>query len=139
MTANRTNAKTTSAASKKNPALPAATASDAPTVTSPPEATAAAAAPATKRKKTVAAKTEKPVKHAKPHKQKMVRDSFTMPEDDYSKLGMLKAKCLESGLEVKKSELLRAGLIALTALPASKLLKAVKEVEKLKTGRPKKG
>jgi hypothetical protein len=85
----------------------------------------------------------KPVKKATPSKseksskQKMVRDSFTMPEDDYSKLDTLKAKCLENGIEIKKSELLRAGLIALSKLATADLVSAVQEVEKIKTGRPK--
>ncbi len=76
-------------------------------------------------------------KAAKPHKQKMVRDSFTMPADDYAKLNLLKIKCLENGIEVKKSELIRAGLIALSAMPDKALLSAVSDVERIKTGRPK--
>ncbi|HEY7986998.1 MAG TPA: hypothetical protein VIE17_08755 [Methylophilaceae bacterium] len=86
-------------------------------------------------KKPVAKKPE--VKAAKPHKQKMVRDSFTMPSDDYAKLSMLKNKCLENGIEVKKSELIRAGLIALSKMPDKTLLSAVTGVERIKTGRPK--
>jgi hypothetical protein len=74
---------------------------------------------------------------AKPSKQKMVRDSFTLPENDYANLNLLKAKCLENGIEVKKSELVRAGLVALTKMPTATLIKAVSEVERLKTGRPK--
>jgi hypothetical protein len=89
---------------------------------------------ATKTKAATSAKTEKPTKPAKP---KMVRDSFTMPEEDYFKLDALKALCLENGIEIKKSELLRAGLIALSALAVADLLKAVSLVEKIKTGRPK--
>lgn len=60
-----------------------------------------------------------------------------MPADDYSKLDILKAKCLENGIEIKKSELLRAGLIALSKLATADLINAVKEVEKIKTGRPR--
>jgi hypothetical protein len=90
------------------------------------------------KKKTPVVKVKKPLaKVAKPQKQKMVRDSFTMPASDYAKLTMLKAKCLENGMEVKKSELIRAGLIALSGLPVKVLLSAVKEVERIKTGRPK--
>jgi hypothetical protein len=76
-------------------------------------------------------------KVAKPQKQKMIRDSFTMPADDYAKLSMLKAKCLENGMEVKKSELIRAGLTTLSNMPVKTLLNAVKDVERIKTGRPK--
>lgn len=92
---------------------------------------------ASKKKKTALAKIEKPLKGQKPHKQKMVRDSFTMPEDDYAKLGLLKAKCLENGIEIKKSELLRAGLSALSKMSVATLVKALGGVERLKTGRPK--
>lgn len=84
------------------------------------------------------AKAEKPSKKDKPKKIKMVRDSFTMPEDDYAKLAELKKKCLEAGVHVKKSELLRAGLLNLSNLPEAVLIEAVKQVEIIKTGRPAK-
>lgn len=85
-----------------------------------------------------AAKAEKPAKGDKAKKIKMVRDSFTMPENDYTQLAELKKKCLLAGVHVKKSELLRAGLLSLSKLPDAALLKAVAQVEKLKTGRPAK-
>lgn len=90
--------------------------------------------------------TSKPV--AKPHKKhkkksealknKVVRDSFTMPQIDYAFIAELKEKALESGIQVKKSELLRAGLRLLANLSAAQLKKTVTELEKIKTGRPKK-
>jgi len=83
-------------------------------------------------------KAVNPPKADKPKKVKMVRDSFTMPETDYSQLAELKKKCLQSGVHVKKSELLRVGLLSLSRMSDSALLKAVAEVEKLKTGRPAK-
>ena len=76
-------------------------------------------------------------KSTKPMKQKMVRDSFTLPETDYANLAILKSKCLENGVEVKKSELVRAGLCVLTKMTEAELIQAVNEVERLKTGRPK--
>ena len=85
-----------------------------------------------------AAKAEKPPKADKPKKIKMVRDSYTMPENDYAQLAELKKKCLQAGVHVKKSELLRAGLLSLSKLPDAALIKAVEQVEKLKTGRPAK-
>jgi hypothetical protein len=60
-----------------------------------------------------------------------------MPADDYAKLHMLKTKCLENGMEVKKSELIRAALTTLSSMPVKTLLNAVREVERIKTGRPK--
>lgn len=71
-------------------------------------------------------------------KPKVVRDSFTMPEHDYGKLAELKRKCLAGGVQVKKSELLRAGLRVLDALSQERLLSVVAQVEAVKTGRPAK-
>ncbi|AQV99008.1 hypothetical protein BJN34_34580 [Cupriavidus necator] len=73
-----------------------------------------------------------------PKKPKVVRDSFTMPEYDYGRLAELKRKCLAGGVQVKKSELLRAGLLALEALSEKRLLSVVAQVEAVKTGRPAK-
>lgn len=67
----------------------------------------------------------------------MVRDSFTMPEDDYAKMRELKARCLSHGVHVKKGELLRAGLYALENLNKEQLLEILDSVERVKTGRPK--
>ena len=80
----------------------------------------------------------KPHKKEKRKKIKMVRDSFTMPENDYAKIAALKEKCLMSGVHIKKSELLRAGLSYLTKLSNHDLLKTVKQVERIKIGRPAK-
>ena len=71
-------------------------------------------------------------------KEKVVRDSFTMPKSDYEKLAALKQKCLDSGVAVKKSELLRAGLLLLEGVPIARLLDAISAVETVKTGRPAK-
>ena len=71
-------------------------------------------------------------------KVKVVRDSFTMPQSDYVKLNELKLECLKAGLQVKKSELLRAGLHALCKLKTEQLAKAIEQIEQIKTGRPKK-
>jgi hypothetical protein len=71
-------------------------------------------------------------------KVKVVRDSFTMPQNDYAKLGELKQVCLKAGMQVKKSELLRAGLNELKKLSSAQLKKVISELEQIKTGRPKK-
>lgn len=71
-------------------------------------------------------------------KEKVVRDSFTMPKSDYEKIAALKLKCQEGGVAVKKSELLRAGLQMLEAASPKRLLAAVSAVEQVKTGRPAK-
>lgn len=81
---------------------------------------------------------EKSSKKDKSKKIKMIRDSYTMPENDYSKLAILKKKCLEAGIHVKKSELIRAGIIRLSKLTNAALLNAIGQVEVIKTGRPAK-
>ena len=77
---------------------------------------------------------EDKVKRAK--KEKVVRDSFTMPKSDYEKIGLLKQKCLANGVHVKKGELLRAGLLILERANIEQLTAAVAAVETVKTGRP---
>jgi hypothetical protein len=72
----------------------------------------------------------------RPKKEKVVRDSFTMPKSDYDKIGLLKQKCLANGVHVKKGELLRAGLLILERANIEQLTAAVAAVETVKTGRP---
>lgn len=76
-------------------------------------------------------------KPAKPHKHKLVRDSFTMPKDEYQVLETLKGRALGLEKHVRKSELLRAGIQALGAMNDRAFLKAIGAVPTLKTGRPK--
>lgn len=83
-----------------------------------------------KKLKKVASKTEVKVK--------VVRDSFTMPKTDYEKIATLKQACLKAGLYVKKSELLRAGLHAISSLSVAQLKLAIGKLAEIKTGRPKK-
>ena len=71
-------------------------------------------------------------------KSRPVRDSFTFPESDYALIDVLKARALAAGREVKKSEILRAALSALSALPLEDLLRTLDGVERIKTGRPAK-
>lgn len=77
-------------------------------------------------------------KARKEHKVKIVRDSFTIPQNEYQKIAEIKEACLKSGLHVKKSEVLRAGLKALSGLTTAQLKQALGNLEKIKTGRPKK-
>jgi hypothetical protein len=77
-------------------------------------------------------------KPKKNHRKKVVRDSFTMPQDEYAKIAEIKAMCLKAKMHVKKSEVLRAGLIKLAELNAAQLKQALASLEKIKTGRPHK-
>ncbi len=87
----------------------------------------------------VAAKEVKTApKAAKKPKLKVVRDSFTMPVGEYEKIAEIKASCLKAGVQVKKSEVLRAGVIALCSMSEAKLKLALASLDKIKTGRPNK-
>ena len=119
----------------KSVSKPTTTAEAAATV-----AEAVVAPPAKAARKTkpapVAAK-EAVAKPAKAHKPKLVRDSFTMPKDEYQALDALKVRALGLEKHVRKSELLRAGVQALSAMNDRAFLKAIGAVPTLKTGRPK--
>ena len=72
----------------------------------------------------------------KAKRPKVVRDSFTMPKEEYAKIDELKALGLTVGVAAKKSELLRAGLIALGKFSAPQLKAALNALDNVKTGRP---
>lgn len=74
---------------------------------------------------------------AKPAKVKLVRDSFTIPAGEYAQLAALKQRALKAAYPAKKSELLRAGIRLLAALPDKDLLAALQALPAIKTGRPK--
>lgn len=69
---------------------------------------------------------------------KLVRDSFTMPSEDYALIALLKSRAIDFKRPAKKSELLRAGLQVLMQLPDGSLQAALNALRTLPTGRPKK-
>ena len=79
------------------------------------------------------------VKAIKPKKAKMIRDSFTMPEAEYSLIAAVKKRCLALGVSAKKSEVLRAAIIGFVAQSDAAVTAAVKSLTAIKTGRPPKG
>jgi len=80
----------------------------------------------------------KSIKTAKPKKPKLVRDSFTMPEQEYALLGQVKKACNAAGIDIKKSELLRIGVAHLAAMDLKRLKAAQTALTPLEAGRPKK-
>ena len=69
-------------------------------------------------------------------KHKLVRDSFTIPKSEYAILQSLKLRTVRLRRPTKKSELIRAGIVALAAMPDKSFLAAVEKVPSIKTGRP---
>jgi hypothetical protein len=104
----------------------------------------AAKSPAKAPTKAVTKKITKPAskaavdKPAKEKKIKMVRDSFTIPKLEFVVLEALKLRAAKLSAPVKKTELIRAGIKALAAMPDAAFLSAVRAVPSLKTGRPSK-
>ena len=96
-----------------------------------PAKTALSAKPSTQAK-------AKPVAEPKTKKPKLVRDSFTFPKDEYQAIAALKVKALGLKQSVKKSEILRAGLMLISSLNDKAFLAALNKVPALKTGRPAK-
>lgn len=84
------------------------------------------AVPSTKADKTGAPKA----------KHKLVRDSFTIPKNEYAMLAALKERATQLARPAKKSEILRAGVALLGTLNDAAFLAAVGAVPSLKTGRP---
>jgi hypothetical protein len=97
-------------------ATPAASDSpDADTDTDTGKAAAPAAPAQGKRPRQVgrdAMKAMADAQHAKAD-EKLVRDSFSMPKDDYALIDLLKKRAAAAGRPTRKNELLRAGLHAL--------------------------
>lgn len=86
-----------------------------------------------------AAATASPAEKAsKSKKPKMVRDSFTIPKSEYVALQDLKERSNKLSSPAKKTELLRAGIKALSGLSDDDFLKAIQAVPSIKTGRPSK-
>ena len=134
---------------QKKPVRPAGKLSTPQPAASPaaaaPAARPAASKPVTSRTVASKAAESRPVKAApvkterkktKADKPKVVRDSFTIPKTEYAQLAELKKRGVKLGLEVKKSELLRAGLLLLSASSDAAFRKAMAQVPTLKTGRP---
>lgn len=133
-------------AAKTRPAATPATAANTnkPSQLTAPKKAAAPAKAAPSAKAATAAAKPVPVEAtpvaapAKVRKLALVRDSFTMPEVDFSVVAVLKKRAIGFARPAKKSELLRAGLHALAALDDVQLKAALEALLPIKSGRPKK-
>lgn len=71
-----------------------------------------------------------------PQKSSVVRDTFSMPLDDYARIEELRITAAREGrVSTSKSEVIRAGLQALGALSGQQLVQALGKLEKLAPGR----
>lgn len=88
-------------------------------------------------KAAVAVKPEKKAASPKAKKDKLIRDSFTIPKAEYAVIDELKQRTARQlDRTAKKSELLRAGIKLLATLSNAALATALAQVPTIKTGRP---
>ena len=68
--------------------------------------------------------------------KKVVRDNFSMPAQDYALIEEMRERLIrDHNLARNKSEVLRAGLLALAGMNRSELAEAIARVQVLKPGR----
>jgi hypothetical protein len=73
----------------------------------------------------------------KPLAEKVVREAFTIPEAEHARLDGSRDRLLRHAVAVNKSEVVRAGLLALSEMDDKALLALFERLERVKTGRPK--
>jgi hypothetical protein len=75
-------------------------------------------------------------KQVKDKKVKMVRDSISIPKTEFQVLAEMKARAGKLGVEIKKTELIRAGIKVLAELADTAFVGAIRAVPNIKTGSP---
>lgn len=93
--------------------------------------------PATKKLVTASAKSAAKKKDKAP-KMKVVRDNFSMPQNEYEEIAKIKASFQNDDISVKKSEVLRAALKALSGLNMLQKKRLLAGLQKVKGHRSNK-
>ena len=65
---------------------------------------------------------------ATPKKNKRIRDSYSIPENEHKQISMLKKRCLDQGQRAKKSQILRAGILVLAQMDDTELLAVMERI-----------
>ena len=82
--------------------------------------------------------TPKPTPAPMPKQQKtsVIRDTFSMPSDDYARIEELRIAANKEGRSsTSKSEVVRAGFLSLSSLNGHQLVDVLEQLEKLVPGR----
>jgi hypothetical protein len=132
----RTAAKKAVAKPVAKPARPAAKPAPKQLAKPAPKATGKKTLARTAARKLAQAAPRAVAKAPAPARTPLVRDSFTMPEQEYAVLAEVKQACLKAGLDIKKSELLRIGVALVGQLDLAALKGVLAGLPQLKTGRP---
>lgn len=64
----------------------------------------------------------------------VVRDTFSMPQDDNEMINQVRLRCMKAGIDTTRSEIVRAAIHQLAKLSQEDLEKTVGEIEKIKPG-----
>ena len=64
------------------------------------------------------------------------RDSFTLPITDLELIQKIKKRCMLQGIDINKSEIVRAGIHALAKMDENELKKNADDIPKYRAGRP---
>ncbi len=70
-------------------------------------------------------------------KMNVQRIGFSMPTKDIELLEQVKMRCLKMGIDISKSELIRAGIHALNKMKNSDVEKIMTSLSETKIGKPK--
>lgn len=65
----------------------------------------------------------------------VVRDTFSMPPGDHGLIEKLRTRAAKTGRNTSKSEVIRAGLVALDNLNTAQLVEVLDRLERVKPGR----
>lgn len=63
-----------------------------------------------------------------PKKNKRIRDSYSIPENEHKQISVLKKRCLDQGRRAKKSQILRAGILVLAQMDDTELLAVMERI-----------
>lgn len=69
--------------------------------------------------------------------ERVVRETFTIPEAEHTQVEAIRGRMLGKAVAVTKSEVVRAGLLAISELDDKSLVALFNRLERVKTGRPK--
>jgi hypothetical protein len=79
--------------------------------------------------------TPPPVAGATKGEASVIRDTFSMPPGDHGLIETLRTRAAREGRNTSKSEVVRAGLLALVDLSAAQLVEVLDRLERVKPGR----
>ena len=66
----------------------------------------------------------------------IIRETFSLPPDESARIDAMRMRAAKAGVMLNRSEIIRAGIAALTQLDEAPFLTIANNVPKLKTGRP---